>query len=277
LARAIFKSLTGIANIVLALKSRPPLFERKRQPVPAISIRFLQTLEQKLLGAAETLDDRTLSLLAGFTDTTSETDDPRRASLKGLVKVIEATQSNLTSLANEVNKELSAVSNSATKSKAPIELQWTVKITKRLSAAESTQCINILRDGDAVDTVTAKRGLDVAIKIAVAKSGREIIGLAVLKTDRPAYASKIAASSGSSIKKGAIELGYVAVRSDFRKQGIAKSLLDALTSVANVPLFATTSSNTMKKMLHSNGFRKTGKTWEGKTGRLSLWQRDQAG
>jgi GNAT superfamily N-acetyltransferase len=277
LARAIFRNLTGIANIVLALKSRPPLFERKRQPVPAISIRFLQTLEQKLLGAAETLDDRTLSLLAGFTDTTSETDDPRRASLNGLVKVIEATQSNLTSLANEVNKELSAVSKSVTESKAPIEPQWTIKITKRLSAAESVQCIHILRDGDAVDTVTAKRGLDLANKIALAKSGREIIGLAVLKADRPTYASKIAASSGSSIKKGAIELGYVAVRSDSRKQGIAKSLLDALTSVADIPLFATTSSNTMKKMLHGKGFRKTGKTWKGKTGRLSLWQRDHAG
>jgi GNAT superfamily N-acetyltransferase len=277
LAQAIFRNLTGIANIVLALKSRPPLFERKRQPVPAISIRFLQTLEQKLLGAAETLDDRTLSLLAGFTDTTSETDDPRRASLNGLVKVIEATQNNLTSLANEVNKELSAVSESATKSKAPIELQWTIKVTKRLSAAESTQCIHILRDGGAVDTVSAKRGLDLANKIAVAKSGREIIGIAVLKADRPAYVSRIAASSGSSIKKGAIELGYVAVRSDSRKQGIAKSLLNALMSVADVSLFATTSSNAMKKMLHDKGFRKTGRTWEGKTGRLSLWQRDQAG
>ena len=27
-----FRNLPGIANIVLALKSRPPLFERKRQP-----------------------------------------------------------------------------------------------------------------------------------------------------------------------------------------------------------------------------------------------------
>lgn len=275
LARAIFGNLTGIANIVLALKSRPPLFERKRQPVPSILIRFLQSLEQRLLGAAETLDDHTLSVLAGFIDTCSETDDPRRASLGGLIKVIEATQSNLTSLANEVNKELAAVSDSTTGSKAPVGPQWTIKIAKRLSAAESTQCMQILRDGGAVDTITAKRGLDVANKIAVAKSGRDIIGLAVLKADRPAYASKIAGSSGSSIEKSAIELGYVAVRSDSRKQGIAKSLLNALMSVADSPLFATTSSNAMKKMLSDEGFRKTGKTWDGKTGRLSLWQRDR--
>jgi hypothetical protein len=191
--------------------------------------------------------------------------------------VIEATQSNLTSLANEVHKELSATSKNATEPQAPVGLQWTIKIAKRLSPAESTQCMRILRDGGAVDTVTAKRGLNVADKIAVAKSGREIIGLAVLKADRPAYASKIAASSASSIRNDAIELGYVAVRGDSRRQGIAKSLLNALMSVADVPLFATTSSNAMKKMLHDKGFRKTGKTWEGKTGRLSLWQRDQAG
>jgi GNAT superfamily N-acetyltransferase len=276
LARAIFGNLTGIANIVLALKSRPPLFERKRQPVPAISIRFLQSLEQRLLGAAETLDDHTLSLLADGIVTEGETNNPRRASLSGLIKVIEATQSNLTSLKNEVNKELAVVCKSTKVLQGPVGMQWTIKIAKRLSTKESTQCLHILRDGGAVDTATAKRGLEAAKEIALAKSGREIIGLAVLKTERPAYASKIAASSGSSIEKGAVELGYVAVRSDFQKQGVAKSLLNALTSLTNAPLFATTSSNAMKKMLSETGFRKTGKTWAGKTIRLSLWQRSQA-
>jgi hypothetical protein len=143
LARAIFRNLTGIANIVLALKSRPPLFERKRQPVPSISITFLQSLEQRLLGAAETLDDHTLSLLAEVTGPSNETHDPQRSSLSGLMKVIEATQSNLTSLANEVNKELSALNKGKANPRSPVGPEWSIGIAERLTNIESTESMSL--------------------------------------------------------------------------------------------------------------------------------------
>jgi predicted GNAT family N-acyltransferase len=275
LARSIFGNLTGIANTILAFNSRPPLFERKRQPVPAISILFLRSLEQKLLRAAETLDDHTLAILSGEVSPSKEPADPKRRSLTSLLKVIEATQANLASLTKEVNKELAGGAKRLSTSSPPVGPDGDILIVRDLSEAESMECIGVLREGGAVDIASAKRGLKVATKIAVAKKSGKIAGLAVLKASRPAYASRIATLSTSSIGKGSIELGYVAVSLDARGRGLGGDLLDALLDRVQGPLFATTSSNKMKKMLRDRGFQKTGTTWKGKAGRLSLWQRKQ--
>jgi predicted GNAT family N-acyltransferase len=100
-----------------------------------------------------------------------------------------------------------------------------------------------------------------------------VVGLAALKTKRKVYSSRIGTLSMSSIGESAVELGYIAVCQSFRAKGLGSELLDKLLGKTEGPLFATTSSNTMKRMLRERGFRKTGKTWQGKSGSLSLWQR----
>jgi hypothetical protein len=120
LARSIFTNLTGITNIVLALKARPPLFERKRQPVPSITVSFLDMIEKKILNAAETLDDDTLNLLAKLGSAPKKIHDPRRSSLSSLLKVVEAAQSNLTKLTIEINKELSQATKEQPEQAEPV-------------------------------------------------------------------------------------------------------------------------------------------------------------
>ncbi len=273
LARSIFTNLTGITNIVLALKSRPPLFERQRQPVPSISVTFLDMLEKKVLSAAETLDNDTLSLLAKLDSASKEVHDPKRSSLTSLLKVVEAAQSNLTNLAIEVNKELSPATKEQPKQAEPVLADWQVAIVTELSPDALTECVEILRVGGAVRVSSARGGLLSASKVALAKSDGRIVGLAALKAKRPAYSSRIAGLSATSIGKDAVEVGYVAVRNEFRGRGLGSDLVSKLLAVYDGALFATTSSGAMKKVLRKERFRKTGKTWQGTSGRLSLWQR----
>ena len=273
LARSIFTNLTGITNIVLALKSRPPLFERKRQPVPSITVTFLDMIEKKVLNAAETLDNDTLNLLAELGSAPKEIRDPRRSSLSSLLKVVEAAQSNLTKLTVEIDKELSEVTKEQPEQAGPVLAEWQVGIATQLSPDALKECVDILRVGGAVRVSSARSGLLSASKVALATSAGRVVGLAALKAKRPAYSAKIAGLSATSIGKDAVEVGYVAVEKEFRGRGVGGDLVSKLLAVYDGALFATTSSSGMKKVLRKQRFRKTGKTWQGTSGLLSLWQR----
>jgi predicted GNAT family N-acyltransferase len=68
-------------------------------------------------------------------------------------------------------------------------------------------------------------------------------------------------------------LGYVAVRQAYRGKGIGRDVVQVLLEGVEDPLFATTASAAMGKILSEYGFTKSGKSWSGTAGRLTLWKR----
>jgi predicted GNAT family N-acyltransferase len=136
------------------------------------------------------------------------------------------------------------------------------------------ECLSIIREGDAVDLRSARNGLPQAKLVAIAWEGEEIVGVGVVKQKRPTYAGKIAKRSGAPLNTNTNELGYVAVKESERGKKLSRKITEKLLSeTSSDPLFATTSSNRMKKTLKNAGFIQQGREWTGKDGQLSLWTR----
>jgi GNAT superfamily N-acetyltransferase len=134
-------------------------------------------------------------------------------------------------------------------------------------------CIEIIKEGEAVNVATATDELPEAMFVAVKRVDGLLVGVGAIKKQRPWYARKIATESGFSFDERLHELGYVAVRATHRNQGIARELLAHLLDACKTrPLIATTASVAMKKLLFETGFQQRGREWKNST--LSLWIKD---
>jgi predicted GNAT family N-acyltransferase len=275
-AGSLFRHATEIANIALSLDSKPPLFERKNKPESDFPAKFLKMIEWKILSAGEELDERSKSLLEEHIEDEAEPLDAHSKTLKALLKAITSTQTALAKLAEEVNGKLSPKLRSTFPAASPILPDWKISVARKpLSLTAIGLCTEILKEGAAVDVGSAKRSLGDSKKIVLAKKGKEIIALAALKPFRSKYAAKIALQSSATIEPNTIELGYVAVRQAYRSKGLGRDLIQVLLEGEKYPLFATTASAAMKKILSEQGFTKSGKPWEDQAGRLTLWKRRQ--
>lgn len=155
--------------------------------------------------------------------------------------------------------------------------QYAVTLTDpaKLSLAQISACIAIIKDGGAVDTASAKAQLPRAAAAAIAWKGRDIVGVGAIKRMRRAYASEIAERSGQPFPSDTLELGYVAVHRDHRQKGLSGRLVAALLEAHNGRLFATTYTEAMKKTLAAASFVHKGREWKSVRGEmLSLWLKD---
>jgi hypothetical protein len=133
-------------------------------------------------------------------------------------------------------------------------------------------CIELLRQGDAVDPESARTELPRAAMIAILRDGAAIVGLGAIKRKRPQYTADVGRKSGFELEPDWHELGYVVTAATHGKRGISKAVTSKLLAeFAPRPLFATTSSAYMKKSLKAAGFHQKGSEWQGKKGQLSLW------
>ena len=106
------------------------------------------------------------------------------------------------------------------------------------------------------------------------QSGAGIVGVGVIKPDRPSYTKKVAKQSGAKLHREMRELGYVTVMKEHRGRGISRAIVQVLLSAHETPLFATTSVARMKSTLEQFGFVQQGKEWTGRGGELSLWVKE---
>jgi len=134
-------------------------------------------------------------------------------------------------------------------------------------------CIAIIRAGGAVNLKSAQRELRIAAALAIARHGDRIVGVGAIKRSRPEYAAAIAYKSGATFPSETLELGYVAVEASHRRHGLSERLVSTLLAGQSGPLFATTSSDAMKRTLRSANFAQRGHEWKGSTSMLSLWLR----
>jgi GNAT superfamily N-acetyltransferase len=135
--------------------------------------------------------------------------------------------------------------------------------------------LEIITSGHAVDPKSASEQIPVSNLLAVALSGKKLIGIGAIKGDRPNYREKISHRSASPIDLSSLELGYVAIHEDYQRQGLSYRVVKALCDNYKGRLFATTDKEAMEKALTAAYFEKRGRRWDGNVGCLSLWIRDK--
>jgi hypothetical protein len=153
-----------------------------------------------------------------------------------------------------------------------VEYEIKARAPRQVSLRDLRQCIGIVKAGDAVDSESAAVEIPRAQVLALASTGNFIVGVGAIKRRRPEYASHIAERSGASFDLNAPELGYIAVDSKHQGHELSGRIVQELLSSHADALFATTSSERMKKTLAQAGFVQKGSEWEGrKNQQLSLW------
>jgi GNAT superfamily N-acetyltransferase len=140
-----------------------------------------------------------------------------------------------------------------------------------LTERELKVCVNIIRQGEAVNIASAQTELPKANAIVLVYCGDEIAGIGAIKRVRPRYAAAIATKCGSGFPATTLELGYVAIDTAHRGRKLAHRLVEALLSRNADCLFATTSTPQMKTVLEKAGFLKHGNEWRGRSSQLSCW------
>jgi len=90
-----------------------------------------------------------------------------------------------------------------------------------------------------------------------------IIGVCVIKNKNKDYVNRIKARAGFSSDHTILyEIGYLYVKPENRKKGTASVLLARLCEISQFhSLFATTSNDSVKRMLIENGFEQCGRQY----------------
>ena len=151
----------------------------------------------------------------------------------------------------------------------------TTPAANKLGPSEIAACLAIIKTGEAVDLMSAKRELPLARVIALAWKDKQIVGVGAIKRERREYAARVADKSGVEFPPETLELGYVAVAPEHRGHHLSDCLIQALLKQHKARLFATTYSDYMKDSLIRADFRTGGKEWKGRKFMLSLWLREE--
>ena len=145
-----------------------------------------------------------------------------------------------------------------------------------LTAVEMERCTRIVIEGEAItDPESVKKWLPRSVVLAVVRKGEEIVAVGAIKPARPPYARQVAAASEHAFSDDLPELGYIARDPVHRNNRFSPRIIAALLErYGRGPIWATTSSATIKAALTDVGFRNQGKEWGKPSGRLSLWLKE---
>ena len=158
----------------------------------------------------------------------------------------------------------------------PVQYDIKAGAPNRISLRDLSQCMRIIKAGDAVDPDSSALEIPRAQVLAIASTGKLIVGVGAIKRPRPKYSLEIAERSGVPFDPNTPELGYVAVDKKHRGQRLSGRIVKELLSSFEGALFATTSSERMKKTLAQAGFVQKGSEWNGrKNQELSLWIKEK--
>jgi len=137
-----------------------------------------------------------------------------------------------------------------------------------------SECIAIIKKGEAVDWQSAKRELPLAASVVTARKGSQIVGVGAIKRERRQYAADVSKKSGFKFPPETPELGYVAVEPEHQGRGLSLRITKLVLAGQKGSLFATTYNEWMMKTLEKAGFVRKGKEWKGRKHMLSLWYKE---
>lgn len=165
----------------------------------------------------------------------------------------------------------------ALKSKVNEEIQ-DLKIDSPRNISRDTiySLADLIAQGGEVGMDLVQRNLENSPAIAWVESDNEPVAVGVLKNPVNSYKQKVFQSAGKPelANRYNLELGYIYVDPDFRNQGLASSIVDAL---ARENIYATTRENNPKmiSILKTAGFRQAGDPYPSARGNYNilLWVR----
>ena len=133
--------------------------------------------------------------------------------------------------------------------------------------------MDLIVSGSAVERRHVEEEFPLAVVVAVKWSDGEVVGVGVIKRARD-YTAMVARRSRFALDPKMHELGYISVQDEHQGKGISRALVGALQVAHEAPLFATTSSEPMRRTLAQCGFVKRGIEWPSRAdSMLSLWVR----
>ena len=154
---------------------------------------------------------------------------------------------------------------------------YQIKAPSACSDDEIGEFVRLVEDGGEVVSGLKKRVKN-AWRLGFALHASEIVGTVAIKKPVSTYQEKVFRKAGASevSEKYEFELGWIYVRNDYRKKGIARGLVGhAMSAIPGGKIFATTrvDNSGMKTLLFEHGFIQTGRAYEGKSSKLELFCR----
>ena len=164
-----------------------------------------------------------------------------------------------------------------------VEATTILRIEKpaHLSAADKVAFVDFVADAGEVDPVTLPKLVDRAAALVMLLEGNAIIATAAIKTPFPAHRQGEFDKAEVPQQAAAfpLELGWIVVHPNHRRQGHARTLVAAAVEAAsNSGLYAATKTEQMRPILEENGFIVQGEPYRSVLNRnvmLTLFGRPQ--
>ena len=146
-------------------------------------------------------------------------------------------------------------------------------------SSELATLLRLLKDGGAVDVVSAELEIPHATALYVLLHEGAVVGLGTIKQEREWYAERVqsAEKSHHPFNVKMLELGYVVVADEHGGKHLSGHIADAI--LADYRAATCSQPRTVPKMkstLKNRGFVQKGKEWDGERDPLSLWLRSRS-
>ncbi len=134
--------------------------------------------------------------------------------------------------------------------------------------------VDFLREAGAVKYFKTARERLLSAELVTLTKGQDLVGIGAIKAKRSEYNRKIATRSQYLLPERMCEIGYIAVAKAYRGKGYSKQIVKELLEYDDW-VFATTSSEAMRRTFCHFGFKPKGNMWTSKEGaKLSLWVKE---
>jgi hypothetical protein len=146
----------------------------------------------------------------------------------------------------------------------------------QLSEAEKLRCIELVQQGHAANAAVAAREIRLATALAVARKDGAIVAVGAIKRARD-YTATVAENADYPLPVDTPEMGYVSVDKPHRDKRLSSKVIEKLLDGHKGPIFASTSSDKIRKINTRLGFTKAGREWDSVQNpgdKISLWVKD---
>jgi len=151
-----------------------------------------------------------------------------------------------------------------------------IKQPSECSEEEKKRFYLMVLKGEQVDKYKLRNRIEEAKLLSLHYKENRLVGIAALKQPYKTYIKKVFSKAGVSeeFNKYNLEIGWAYTESKYRHKGISSNIIRELISrLKHQNIFAITRTNNskMQSILERNGFRKTGKSFQGRNDYIQLF------
>lgn len=173
------------------------------------------------------------------------------------------------------NAEMNSSSHTLAQHNVALDLQYTLKSPSECSEQELAEFIELVKQGNAVNTSDINVQLQRAKCLLFCTMKQRLVAIGAIKTPLQSYKNTIFEKAGQQplAAHHQAELGWISVNRAFRGLGITHKLIEKLvTQLANTSFYATlrVDNQIMRKRFLAHGMRQLGKAFRSQRGDYDL-------